>query len=204
MSKVIRKRQVVISTLVLALGAAIFLNWYFTSSGNALNNQDALDAAKNLGDSKYVSASTQPYTGASNPSSPFTVPSTGSSQPSQNQSKSAGEYFAQTRLARQQTRDTALEMVDKVLKDTSLSDAVKKEAVQAATKLAETLKLEGDIESLVKAKGFADCVVVINNGKVEVAVPAEGLSNSQTLQIKDIVIKQTKTNPENISVIPVK
>jgi len=80
----------------------------------------------------------------------------------------------------------------------------KDDAAKAAAKFAETAKQESDAEALIIAKGFSDCIVIVKGDNVDVAVPADQLSDAQSLQIKEIIMKQLKAKSENIAVVPVK
>jgi stage III sporulation protein AH len=57
---------------------------------------------------------------------------------------------------------------------------------------------------LIKAKGFADCVVYIEGEKCNVVVPGETLTSQQTAQITEIVLAQSKVKSQNITIVPVK
>ena len=69
------------------------------------------------------------------------------------------------------------------------------------SRLSNAVKLEGDIESLIKAKTGSKCVVIINNGTVEVIVAKGTLNDTVILQIKEIVLKQTGFSAENITIV---
>lgn len=196
MGMILKKRQIVVSTLVLALGVAVFMNWYFAGSGAQLKATGVLDASKNLGDAQYVNSTTlvsEETTVANNAAAENTKSSDNSS-----------DYFAQVRLNRQVARDKALEILKDIIASTDATENAKADAVSGAAVIANNVKLENDIESVVIAKGFADCVAVIEDGHVQVIVKSEKLLDSQILQIKEIVLKQAKVNVENISIIEAK
>lgn len=198
MSMVLKKRQIVVSTLVLALGVAVFMNWYFAGSGAELKATSALDASKNLGDAQYVNATTQlSAEGMTSENKENLLQGEASSE-------SGSDYFAQVRLNRQVARDKAIEILKDVIGSAEASENAKAEAIAGAAVIASNVKLENDIESLVVAKGFADCVAVIEDGRVQVIVKGDKLLDSQILQIKEIVLKQTKVNVENIAIIEAK
>lgn len=115
--------------------------------------------------------------------------------------------FATARLTRQQSRDEA-ENTIKTLMENSAATAADKQAAQTQiSAIAQNITTEGTIESLIKAKGFSDCVAFINNGTVNVVVkPKSGsaLSDSEVAQVQDIVIQQTKIPSNNIQIIPAK
>ncbi len=196
MGMILKKRQIVVSTLVLALGVAVFMNWYFAGSGAQLKATGVLDASKNLGDAQYVNSTTLV-------SEETTAANNAAAETTQN-SDNSSDYFAQVRLNRQVARDKALEILKGIIASTDATENAKADAVSGAAVIANNVKLENDIESVVIAKGFADCVVVIEDGHVQVIVKSEKLLDSQILQIKEIVLKQTKVNVENISIIEAK
>ncbi len=196
MGMILKKRQIVVSTLVLALGVAVFMNWYFAGSGAQLKATGVLDASKNLGDAQYVNSTTLV-------SEETTAANNAAVENTQN-SNNSSDYFAQVRLNRQVARDKALEILKDIIASTDATENAKADAVSGAAVIANNVKLENDIESVVIAKGFADCVAVIEDGHVQVIVKSEKLLDSQILQIKEIVLKQTKVNVENISIIEAK
>lgn len=198
MSMILKKRQIVVSTLVLALGVAVFMNWYFAGSGAELKATGVLDVSKNLGDAQYVNATTQ-LSGES-----LTTSAQANSSQSEAGAAATSDYFAQVRLNRQLARDRALEILKDVIDSSDASENAKAEAIAGAAALANTVKLENDVENIVIAKGFADCVTVIEEGHVQVIVKCDKLLDSQILQIKEIVLNQTKVNVENIAIIEAK
>ncbi|MEG1875329.1 MAG: SpoIIIAH-like family protein, partial [Angelakisella sp.] len=70
-------------------------------------------------------------------------------------------YFAEAKLSRSKSRDEAIEAMKYMLQDAKLSSAQVKELTVQATKLASSIEAEGKIENLIKAKGFADCMVYL-------------------------------------------
>ncbi|MBR4972928.1 MAG: SpoIIIAH-like family protein, partial [Clostridia bacterium] len=70
-------------------------------------------------------------------------------------------------------------------------------------KYAETVEKEGNIETLLKAKGFEKSLVIISDKGINVVVKSEGLTSQQTLQIQDVVTNETDITLQNIKIIPV-
>lgn len=182
---VVRKRQIIAAALVLALGSAVFINWYYNrpSVKNA-NTRPSVEEVENtggnLGDAKLVNSSGVSESAASGKSV---------------------DYFASAKLRRSSAHDEAAEILNKVIKDSSSDPAAVKEAADALKALSNAVKLEGDIESLIKAKTGSECVVIINNGTVEVIVAKGTLNDTVILQIKEIVLKQTGFSAENITIV---
>lgn len=165
------------AALVVALGAAVFLNWKFSMNGTQVAQTDG----DNYGAAKYVANQ-----------------SVGSA------SATSSDYFSKARLDRQKAQDAALEVLNKV---TSGNASVKQQTVSEITALSKAIKTENDIETLILAKGFKDCVAVVNDTGVQVVVKPKGttdLSESDAIQIKDIVVAQTSIDPLKIQIIQAK
>ena len=193
------KRQLTILTLILALGVAVYLNWEYakTDSPFSLPTQtqaedDALLANaqaentpvmealpdKNYGEAQLVSVSED----------------------------SSDQYFETARLTRTKTRDEALDKLQQSLKATGLTEEEKAQLKDTLSSTISNISLESDIENLVKAKGFADCVVFVDGEKVDLAVKtgAEGLSKNEVAQLRDIILGKVQTSAQNISIVEVK
>lgn len=182
---VVRKRQIIAAALVLALGSAVLINWYYNRpSVKSANTRPSVEEVENtggnLGDAKLVNSSGVSESAASGKS---------------------GDYFASAKLRRSSAHDEAAEILNKVIKDSSSDPAAVKEAADALKALSNAVKLEGDIESLIKAKTGSECVAIINNGTVEVIVAKGTLNDTVILQIKEIVLKQTGFSAENITIV---
>ena len=108
-------------------------------------------------------------------------------------------YFASVQLSRQRTRDEAMEVLQAVV-DNSASTA-KNEALAEINKMAKIMDTEANIESLIRAKGFTECVAVINGDSASIVVRSDGLIASEISQINEIVYEQAGIQPINIKII---
>ena len=193
------KRQLTILTLILALGVAVYLNWEYAKTDSSfvlptqtqaeedalLANAQAEDAPvmealpdKNYGEAQLVSVS----------------------------ENSSDQYFETARLTRTKTRDEALDKLQQSLKATGLTEEEKAQLKDTLSSTISNISLESDIENLVKAKGFADCVVFIDGENVDLAVKTgpEGLSKNEVAQLRDIILGKVQTSAQNISIVGVK
>ena len=193
------KRQLTILTLILALGVAVYLNWEYAKTDSSfvlptqtqaeedalLANAQAEEAPvmealpdKNYGEAQLVSVS----------------------------ENSSGQYFETARLTRTKTRDEALDKLQQSLKATGLTEEEKAQLKDTLSSTISNISLESDIENLVKAKGFADCVVFIDGENVDLAVKTgpEGLSKNEVAQLRDIILGKVQTSAQNISIVEVK
>jgi len=111
------------------------------------------------------------------------------------------DYFTSTVLSRQEARDEAIDVLKLVSESDESSAEAKANAAEKISKIAVDIQNEANIESLVKAKGFEECVAVIAEDSVSVVVKAESLMANQAAQILTIVYETTGISPENVSII---
>lgn len=171
MSMVINRRHIILASLVVALGLAMFLN-YKLSANNVAKSANAAVSASVSGSNTAVSGT---------------------------------NFFASARLTRSQNRDTAEDVLKNVTESSSATAEERKTATATINQLAKDINTEGQIETLIKAKGFPECVCLINNNTASVVVKpktSNSLSANDTAQILDIVIAQTKFSKTNVKIIP--
>ena len=108
------------------------------------------------------------------------------------------EYIAGVQLSREQVRAKNKETLNEIIQNENLDEAAKQEAVQNMVKMTEVAEKENAAETLLLAKGFADPVVSITDGKVDVVIHAASITDPQRAQIEDIVKRKTEVGAENI------
>lgn len=114
---------------------------------------------------------------------------------------SVDTYFSSVQLNRQRSRDEALEVLQSVVDNASATEAAKKEALAEINKLAKVMETEANIETLIIAKGFKECVAVISDEGASIVVKSEGLQAAQISQINEIVYEQAGISPTDIKII---
>lgn len=119
---------------------------------------------------------------------------------------SGAQFFDQARLKREKAHDEALDTIRKTLKSSSLSAQEKKEYTEQMTAGLEDLNAENEIETLIRAKGFADCLCFLQSGRADLTVMTSGqpLTAAQVAQIRDIVLRKSTVSAQNITVVEVK
>ncbi|MBE6702703.1 MAG: SpoIIIAH-like family protein [Ruminococcaceae bacterium] len=110
-------------------------------------------------------------------------------------------YFSATQVSRQRARDEALEVLQSVVDSESADEATKTEALMEIADLAKAMEAEANIETLILAKGFDQCVAVINGETCSVVVSGGELQPNQISQINEIVYEQTGIKPANIRIV---
>lgn len=191
------KRQVLLAALVLALGAAVYLNWQFSDNSDLIAT-NVVNSTKELGEAKYVNNSVQPQD-----DNKFDNDNKEETE-EKKVSGEANEFFAQAKLNRQSARDEATEMVKSILNDIKSSEEAKTEAIKQAADIAKNIQQEANIESLIRAKGFEDCLAFIQNGECSVVVNAGSLNETTAITVKDIVSGQAGIGFDKIKITEAK
>ncbi len=115
--------------------------------------------------------------------------------------RNSASAFAEMTLSRQQARDEALEVLKTLANSTTATDSAKDEAIAEIEDIAACIEREANIESLIKAKGFEECVAVITDETASVIVKTDGLAQNQIAQISEIVYQQSGILPTNLNII---
>ena len=182
MGMVVKKRHLILATLVVALAAAIFVNWYYTrpqttaTSGKVEKTtvvSTGVEDEASLGDAQLVNAS-------------------------------ASKYFSDAKIKRNEAHDEAIESLNDVIKDSSSNQSAVTQAQKDLTELSKDIKLEADIENLISAKTGSESLVIINGDKIEVVVSKGVINETVNTQIVDIILKQNEKFSENITIIETK
>ena len=118
-----------------------------------------------------------------------------------NSNDTLNNYFTSTALSRKQSRDEAIEVLMLVSENADSTEEAKAEANTKISQIAVDMQNESNIETLVKAKGFEECVAVISEGSVSVVVKAESLEAIEAAQILTIVYETTGIHPDKVNII---
>lgn len=110
-------------------------------------------------------------------------------------------YFSSVQIDRQRTRDEAIETLRAVVDNESATEAAKNEALAEIQKLASIMEAEANIETLIVAKGFSECVAVLSDDGASIVVSSDGLLPAQISQINEIVYSQAGIEPINVKII---
>ena len=184
------KRNAIIASVLLLVCAGVYLNWSKTQ-GEVQDLSQTLSAEQVMGEDTLLVSDGD---GASADAIAASV------QPEH----SAADYFAQVRLSRQESRDSAVELLEQTIAYDEGTE-VGETACQTLNTIVGTALSEAQIESLVIAKGYDDCVVFMSEDGVSVVVSAgeEGLQTEDVARITDIVKQETGLSAESIKIMEV-
>lgn len=185
------RRNAVVAAVGLFVCAAVYLNWDYEQESQA---------GKTLGQSTLVSGQTEdPLVGGGENQ-------TGAeSTPIQTGESGDGGYFASARLNRQQARDSALSLLRDAASQEDADETMKTQVNDTIQTMADYTITEAQIENLVTAKGYADCVAFIGEEDLSLAVaaPEGGLTQTDTARIVDVVQQTADFTTEQIKIIEV-
>lgn len=113
------------------------------------------------------------------------------------------DYFAASRLSREQARDEAVSTLKELSESETADQTAKDEAAAQISALAEDSVTEANIESMIRAKGYEDAVVMIGDESVNVVVapPEGGLQATDVMVIKDIVVAEAGVTAGQIKIV---
>ncbi|MEE1056874.1 MAG: SpoIIIAH-like family protein [Acutalibacteraceae bacterium] len=197
------KKQLILAGLVLTLGAAVYLNWQFSSNTDLLSGADVVSVSKELGEAEFVNTSSDKKAGESATEKTTQSEKSTNSEKTTTAEKGSDEYFAQAKVDRQQTQDKIAEMTQDVLESSEESESAKTEAVAKAAELATIMEQQTNVESLIKSKGFEECMVFIQNGECSVVVKDSDLTSDDAMIIKDVVVGQTGISSDKVKITAV-
>lgn len=193
-----KQRKVTLLILSFALVIAVYLNWQYSKAGTSdfLTSENLATQTNAQVDETDMLLTQEDYE----------TKNYGDAQLVSTANSDSEKYFEQARLSRQKTRDEALDTLQKTLKNSKLTDAEKKDATAQISQIIQDMTSETDIENMVKAKGFSDCVATIGEGKISLAVQGSSgeLTKQDVAKIRDIVLSKTTITSQNIVIVDVK
>ena len=118
---------------------------------------------------------------------------------------SSANYFTQYRTERMNTRNEELLQLDSIISSSSDGSAERNEALKMKTELTNITEKELLLESLIKAYGFEDAVVVIgiDSNNVNVITKSSDLTTDDAIKIYTIIQEENIASPENVKIIPI-
>lgn len=183
------KKNMVAAAVLVTVCAGIYVNWAYTQDVSTLTLTETLDAEKVMGQDSLMLSEDMAAISAG-----------------EDIQTTANDYFAAVRLSRQEARDSALNLLQEAMAYTSSEEGSKEiESAMELEEIVQTALSEAQIESLVIAKGYTDCVAYMTGEGISVAVssPEGGLKQEDVAVIADIVMQQSDYGLDTIRVVEV-
>ena len=176
------KKNLMAAAVLVTVCAGIYINWLYSEDQTTADLTDTLDSSKLLSPDMLVMGNDGLITDVEN---------------------TVSDYFAAVRLSRQEARDSAVTLLQEAMAYSDDSEASQTNA--QLEQIVEVALCEAQIESLVIAKGYADCVAYISEEGISVAVatPEGGMQQADVAVIADIVMAQSEFTMDDIRVVEV-
>lgn len=173
---IIGKKQIVIASLAVVLGAAATANFALSSKPETTEKENPTsEVSANYGDTAYVS----------------------------NMNTDGDAYFAKARLEKQQSRDETAEVLAGMYQGGDMTTDELSVVAQNAKDLSRTIESENKIETLIKAQGFADAICFLSDNGANVIVKTEGLDAVGAAKIKATLQAEVPVASDNITIVEV-
>lgn len=216
MKKILRNNQVIITALAIMIAIAGYLNFSNKSSKNIGMSGEFYEAKKDV----ITTKEPKETEGAQAKSEENDIEEVINSKVEEQEvadnsegdnigeavlvnSNISLDYFYTVKLNREQTRAKNKEELIKVAENNELSDKEKEIAVNKIIELTANSERENASEMMLKAKGFTNSVVSIVDGKVDVVIDADTITEEQVAQVVDVVNRKTGIANDKIVVTPV-
>ena len=187
--------------LTLAMGGAVYLNWNYARALPAEAQTVGAAAEK-------TAAVTDPLLpAAADADAGNTAKNYGEAQLVSVVKDAGTSFFESARLSRDKARDEALETLKKALKNAKLTDEEKTALTEKLSAQVSSITAAAELESLIKAKGFADCLVALDETGASVTVMTETgtLNGDQVARIRDAVLtKCPQLSAQQLTIVEVK
>lgn len=216
-------RGITMLALTAALGAAVYLNWSFSKQtpqtvSTDFPEEDAVSVSAEVesepeaqavqGEAGDTVAVYDPLTTVEQQTSQEAGDKNyGEAQLVSVNEDTGDEFFEAARLTREKSRDEALDTIEKTLKNSSLSDEEKQKMTDTLKEQISNIETESELETLIKAKGFVDCVVMLDGTSASVTVMTENdaLTAAEVTKIRDVILsKCSEIKAQDITVVEVK
>ena len=168
------KRNLIVVLSVLLIGGAVALNWVLFAKDSAKDSDKDLSGGANLDLNQGTQAG---------------------------KNTEEQDYFATVVINRKRARDEAMEVLQQVVDRTDAQQEAKTKAYDDLTQIAQDIKNESNIETLILAKGFEECIAVISDEAATIVVKTDGLLPSELVQIQEIVYNQAGIAPAKVNII---
>ena len=202
MKKILKKNQVIITSLAVLIAIAGYLNFADVDLG--LKNKEAsADSSSILEDVDYDLTDETALLDENGADSSLTdVQDQTTSTPGEAVLTAASDFAAQAKLSREQIRSQNKADLQAIINNQDLGDDQKQEAVSTMVSMADLTEKESAAELLLEAKGFENVIVNLTGETADVVVPEADLTDAKRAQIEDIVERKTGIAPENIVITP--
>lgn len=218
MKKIVKKNQIIITSLAILIAVAGYLNY---SERSVLNQtkvpeekaevvNDVIESNETASSEEHILSSDgeeDSQTGEADNSEEISEAvneeTTVASEPGEAVLTNVGTFSANAKLQREQLRAKNKELLLEMINNQNLSESQKADVTQEMIHMTQIAELENEVETLLEAKGFTGAVVSINEGSVDVVVSMIDVTDKERAQIEDVVKRKTNVEVSDIIITPI-
>jgi len=198
--KIMKKNQVIITSLAILIAVAGYLNFADVNLGSK-DKEASTDSSSILEDVDYdISEETALLEENGEEIGESLAQDTGT--PGEAVLTGASSFAAQAKLSREQVRSQNKAELQEIISSEEIGDEQKQTAVNTMVAMTELTEKEAAAELLLEAKGFSDVIVNLTGETADIVVPDSTLEEAKLAQIEDIVKRKTGIAEENIVITP--
>ena len=181
-------RMLILTACAAVVGVSVYADWNYNrkkdvdTGGYLYNSAVTGENVKVLGEATYVGTENSDST---------SVGTSGESE----------SYFASAAMDRRRSRDESLELLQTIVDSSESMPDAKNKALTDMSAIAQAMESETNIETLIKAKGFEDCIAVVSGDEANIIVKTNGLLTYEVAQIREIVMNELSIPAENVKII---
>ena len=203
MKKIMKKNQVIITSLAILIAVAGYLNFADVDLGFK-DKETSTDSSSILDDVDYDLTDETALLDENGADGTTQSEVMDTASPGEAVLTGASDFAAQAKISREQVRSQNKADLQDIINNEEIDDEEKQEAIHTMVSMTDLSEKEAAAELLLEAKGFKNVVVNLTGETADVVIPEAELSDAQRAQIEDIVKRKTGIAPENIVITPLK
>ena len=201
MKKIMKKNQVIITSLAILIAVAGYLNFADVDLGFK-DKEASTDSSSILDDVNYDLTDETALLDENGADGTTQSEVMDTASPGEAVLTGASDFAAQAKISREQVRSQNKADLQAIISNKDISDEEKQNAINTMVSMTDLTEKESAAELLLEAKGFENVIVNLTGETADVVVPEADLTDAKRAQIEDIVKRKTGIAPENIVITP--
>lgn len=199
MKRLLKKNQIIITTLAIMIAIAGYLNY----SGRIFGKEDTKETSGTLANQELLDISDEGVATAGDIKSQDQEASDGEVEGTPGEAVLTSGVVAEAKVTREQVRAKNKETLQAIIDNEKISEEQKKDAIAQMVRVTELAEKEAAVETLLASKGFTDTVVSLTDDAADIVVGKTELTDANLAQIEDIVVRKTEIPAANIVITPI-
>jgi stage III sporulation protein AH len=196
LKKIVKKNQLIITSLAILIAVAGYLN--FSDVDFGMKDQETSAEGSSILDEIEYDLSDETALLDENGAYGLDEEESVTDSPGEAVLTASSNFAAQAKLSREQIRSQNKADLKEIIDNDQLSEDAKQDAVRSMVEMTDITEKEAAAELLLEAKGFENVIVNLTGETADVVVPDAYLEDAKRAQIEDIVKRKTGIAESNI------